>query len=443
MTSPLVEGMVNAACQLLQLQPCLLTGNPSNCRLDASSIPRQMLHRAMCDPTPYPPPPAVPLAPPGQCANQLYKVNIVTEYDAQFGGHQTETGTLRYQKAPIGVAGTRTVNGFIAGYVSTAEYPELQATPAVNVRFNSNFKWRIVSIEREDGTTEGCGTPAPIGYPPEYINPDADPVPPTEIQINTNIEISPNVIVPIAFGLMINNVHPEFNFVLNNDIAFNFNLGGLDFSPSGGSPPALPPEVITNINNTNDTVNNINNTVTNINNTLENTPNCCDDIAEIKQKIGNPVSIAIAPKEKCGDWNLSTPNTIFGAIALSTQSEKIIDSRDCNEEGQPTEQVLLQGTSSIEQSSFYVPLPTRCVGIKVALTGDLPPKQTYRVSNEASGKFGAIAFTRDGASGEQYFLWTRLSSFPVENDFYSGARLFLNPGIEFTLYSLLKPEVVN
>jgi len=459
MVANFIQPMVNAACQFLQSDPCAITPLPNVCRLSTVGVALQGIQQIMCPPPAPPPVPPRPYAPAGQCAGRTYFARM--RYQVLAVGATSGTSALQRDVGigsaqdpffpTIAVSGVRQstqgANPTWEIIVSTggrALNPATGQTIIAAIENRNNFQ-RPFNIEIYNLTQVGNITPCTpivpdIGFP-DFADPNRPPAPIVQVSLTANIPITPTLNFSLPFTLEINRPQLTFDFKIDNQLVFNFNAGGINLNlglGGGTGGGGIPQTVIDEINNIGDTVNVTNDTVNNINERLENSVDCCDTIEEILRRIGQPSSIPLAPDEECGNWGATVPLTLFEGLGMLGEIAETIDGRRCDEGEGLTEQLLLSSEATIAQSSFYVDVPDNCVAVRVVLVGELPSRQTFRQSNEASGKFGAIAQCRSGSTSEQLLIWTRFTVMRFDADLYNQVRLFLNPGIEFSLYALIK-----
>jgi hypothetical protein len=263
----------NFACEAYRTVPAALIPNPVDSGL-------RMFWDNFCGTPAFPDSPALPLlpvppAPPfmgGQCPCEVYTVS----YTSYFGSSSevpyiVQDRTTRVQGKIGGVFSIQNApNNWELGFICQGSSVEVCRSFPFQLKVHNSDKTKdgkipylvIRSVVKLDGSVDNCGS-LPASYPPA-------PVPPnnTFVSSPTSIVYNDGTVNNYTFSfkipatdllrktlpsLTVNVTNPQLTFPIN------FNFGGdITYEPPLVPPPiALPPDVTTNINNTNNVVNNL------------------------------------------------------------------------------------------------------------------------------------------------------------------------------------------
>lgn len=383
-----------------------------------------------------PPEPETPFTG-GQCPVQ-YDVGTTWTVTRNLTGQTfTASGTTRVL-GPVGNAGTQVNAGFIGGYLTTGNGIVL-ATDSFDTSEWSDFSWGIQSVSRVDGLPDNCGDP-------DIVFPDTPPPGgdgPIDINISVDIGGGNIVDIPVSIDVRLDDLKLDVNF--NGELIGEVNIGGgnydIDIGGGGGGDVDLGP-VLDAIGETrgdieifkDETLQSLDEQTLKLDNVLSELNELSDFVQEILSilgRLGEAEEIPIAGDDDVCTNDEQLPTSIFNALSIVGNELKRILQSNCESNIRPE---TFRGTyvSTIEQSSFYIPVRSDCKSVTITIIGDLPPKLTYTQSNEASGYFGAIAATLNNSAGSYEIIYTREHFYTLPNSaFPLGIRVFMKPGITF------------
>ncbi len=400
---------------------------------------RDILFFNLCDTTPDQPPQFLG----GQCEAE-YLVSQTYQYRTLFNPSPViETASVTIL-GPIG-------SGFIyRGEISTGsafyapnatgEVPGVfQLGTSINNQIVLGYQILSMSVSRIDGNPDNCGDgppPEPIGWIREgdtyttYVNETFS----DQRRFQSN-EFPFQITLPPFDG---DGTTIPIN--LENERFFDIDLSGGSFSPNiVGSTANIIASAIPQLQTAVRAIQTIN-TVLDI---VNNISGGGGDLSIILDRLDEGVDVNFQAEltrllPTCQLEQVEVMD-LGDAFQLLIQNQDVLRSRECLLAEQTLE-VLLEGVSSLTQRVFQQPVARGTYGfLKIELLGELDVKQSYSVSNRATGFFGSLSPTIDGAQTNNEIIYEREGTINFLNPQYDGFRLFLKSDVQFRVLGGLLP----